>query len=70
MTTNGNGQTAKWIQWVLMVLIMIAMAVSGYAVNKADNAVCKTDFNMAIQALQGDMKEIRTDIKELLKRGR
>ena len=64
---NGN---AKWVQWVLGILIMIAMAVSSYAVNKLDDKVGKDDFNCSVLSLQTDMREMRNDIKELLRRDR
>ena len=45
---NGN---AKWVQWILGILIMIAMAMSSYAVNKIDKKV--------------DLEQYRQDIQEM-----
>lgn len=54
--SNGNGRTAQWIMWIIGLLVLIAMAVSGYAVNKADNAVPKDDYRIDQARLESSMK--------------
>lgn len=73
--TDNNGSN-KWIRTIINILVLISVAVSGYAVSKADSAyqrsekyVCKEDFNRTIDLLRSDIYtwkvETREDIKTL-----
>lgn len=70
MTVNGNGKT--WLQLLAGVLITIALAVSGYAINKIDTVqtalakeyVQKTDF----QAFADRVEKKLDKIQDLLMR--
>jgi len=66
--SNGNGRTAQWIMWIIGLLVMIAMAVSGYAVNKADNAIQKDDYRIDQARLESSMKCLSDKLDKVLAR--
>ena len=68
MAENGNGKTAEWVMWILGIFVLIAMSVSGYAVNKADNAVQKEDYRIDQSRLERTVGDIACDVKKILER--
>ena len=62
---NGN---AKYVQWIIGMLVLIAMAVSGYAVNRLDDKANQSDVNCSLNRIETDIRTIQQDVKELLRR--
>lgn len=63
---NGNG--SSWLQWAIGILVLIAMAVSSYAVNKADNAVPKEDYRVDQARVESGIKCLNDKLDKVLER--
>lgn len=68
MVNNPNGNGAqRWLQILINLLIVIALAVSGYAISRVDNSVQKSDYRVdqsriekSIDCLSGKIDEVLT----------
>jgi hypothetical protein len=67
MTPKQDG-VSSWLQWVIAGLVVIAMAVSGYAINKADNAVQKDDYRIDQTRLEQGIKCLSDKMDRMLER--
>ena len=63
---NGNGNKT-WVQWLAGILVLIALTVSGYAINKIDTVqtalakeyVQKTDFQTFADRVEKKLDKIQ-----------
>ena len=67
MTPKQDG-VSRWLQWVIAGLVVIAMAVSGYAINKADNAVQKDDYRIDQTRVEQALKCLSDKMDRMLER--
>ena len=67
MMPKNNG-LSTWLQWIIGGLVVIAMAVSGYAINKADNAVQKEDYRIDQSRLEQSIKCLSDKMDRMLER--
>lgn len=67
MTPKQDG-VSSWLQWVIAGLVVIAMAVSGYAINKADNAVQKDDYRIDQTRVEQALKCLSDKMDRMLER--
>jgi hypothetical protein len=66
--TPKHSEIAAWLQWIIAGLVIIAMAVSGYAINKADNAVQKDDYRIDQSRLEQSIKCLSDKMDKVLER--
>lgn len=81
---NGAQINRRWIMWVIGILVTIGLAMNGFTVNWVnasfkshktsghENTVKVREFDDFRQEMREAQKEIRSDIKEILReiRGR
>lgn len=61
---NGN----KWVQWVIGILITIALAFSGYAINRIDTKVDKEQYRCDIVRIEKSLEKIDEKMDRFLER--
>ena len=60
---NGN---ARWLQWVLGILITISLGISSYAITKADRAVQKEDYRIDVQRIETELRCINVKLDRII----
>ncbi len=58
----------KWVQWIIGILITIALAVSAYAINRIDTKVDKEQYRCDIARIEKGIERIDEKLDRFLER--
>ena len=65
MNSIGNG-ASRWLQLLINLLIVIALAVSGYAISRVDQSVQKEDYRVDQVRMERSIDCLSAKIDEVL----
>lgn len=66
MTINSNNGAQRWLQILINLLIVIALAVSGYAISRVDRSVQKEDYRTDQIRIEKSIDGLSIKIDEVL----